>query len=679
MAEEIVFKIIGKDSSKAAFKGLSSSLKGLIGVGLKASAVITAKGGAIFLLTKKIAEADDRVAKFSSRIGVATSELSQYQFVAGQSGIATEQFNMATQRMTRRVSEAAKNTGEAVGALRELNIDAKTFQNLPLGEKMNVLSDRMGELTSDSDRLRLAFKLFDSEGTAMVQMLGQGSEAMRAAAADAKFLGLVVDDEAAAKAELFTDSLGRMSGSFKGVSRGIAGELMPLFSGLADRIANSMARNRENIVSFVKQGITSFFTLVEVVKQAFSNISKVLSDPKAFQRFLENVLSLVPKVGAAAIAMGKFLAMGIFEGIKLAQSLFIGFGEWIGETLAQIVLGEKVTSITEKFSQVFVTAIQKAKEGMALELEELRAVVGVIMPEIGKDIADTFGVNLEAAREAAKSTIESLSLFAETTRSEIEETGAVVSEFMLLLDDQKKIFMEELRNSNIEFLETMRETASATIDGISQSFASAIVDGESLAKSLRAITKSVLKEVIAALIKMGVQRLLLSSINVAASKADATASASRAVGLAGANMFASWAGAPWPISLGAPAAAAAAIAGAASSFASGAAAGAGVASVVAHGGLTSNPQEQTARIIQGERIVSPRQNRDLTTFLESENTGSTTIENLNITLFPNATNADAVFDMDPQELRDLLTDPIIDALNSASRDGILPTFAERNE
>ena len=574
----------------------------------------------------------------------------------------------------------------------------------------------------------------------MVQMLGEGSEAMQKAAEDAKFLGLVVDKDAAAKAKLFNDSLGRLTGSIKGVSRGIAGKLMPLFSGLADRLADSLARNRENISTFIESSIENFFVLGEIINQVFARMKEVMTDKTAFKDFVAGLTELVKLSGERAVLIGRFILTGIKEGLKIGlkaifragvdlgnqildgvkfvlagglADLFKELAETVGNGIAKI--GDRIAKaikfvktgkakeaiqdlgddIKENLGEVGQKAVEAMAETMNSTIkDDIKGSIDVLKSEFdnltaglkdnfnetGQVIAETFGVNLDAAREKAISTIESLSLFAETTKEKIQETGATVTEFMQLLQEQQLAFTEWLNQNNLEFLETMRETAQATIENISAAMASAIVEGQNLQQSLRAIAKSVIKEVVAALIKMGIQRLILSKINLAATKTDATAEASKAVGLAGANMFASWAGAPWPISIAAPAAAAAAITGAASAFASGAAAGAAAGSVIGHGGLTNNPKEQTATIIQGERIVSPRQNRDLTNFLDGQQGGSgVNIDRIEIVLFPNATNADAIFEMDPQTLSDALTPAVIDGLNRAFRDGIQPDFADRND
>ena len=125
---------------------------------------------ALLALTTVTLKGVDATAKFATRIGIAVEELSKMQFVASQANISTEQFNMATQRMTRRVSEAAVGLGEAKAALAELGISAKAFNTIGLEAQMALLAERFEQVKKPADKLRLAFKLFDSEGTSMLPM-----------------------------------------------------------------------------------------------------------------------------------------------------------------------------------------------------------------------------------------------------------------------------------------------------------------------------------------------------------------------------------------------------------------------------------------------------------------------------------------------------------------------------
>lgn len=83
---------------------------------------------------------------------------------------------------------------------------------------------------------------------------------------------------------------------------------------------------------------------------------------------------------------------------------------------------------------------------------------------------------------------------------------------------------------------------------------------------------------------------------------------------------------------------------------------------IAHGGLDYVPKEQTYLLDRGERVLSPRQNRDLTAFLDGGNASGVTIENIYIEILPNVTDAGALNDLDERTLRDFVEDRLLNAL-----------------
>lgn len=682
MSEEIKFTVIGVDKSQKALKSIGANLKKASKLARNFAVGAAAATTAITIFTKKIADGIDKQAKFASRIGVSIEELTQYQYVADLAGISTETFNMATQRMTRRVAEAANDLGEAQGALKELNIDAKAFANLSLDDQMQTLADQMANVQSESERLRLAFKLFDSEGTAMLQMLNQGSEAMREAARDAQFLGLVISRQAAANAEAFTDSMTRVSGALKGVSQGIAGELMPIMTGLANNFANFVAKNRAGIVSFAKTAIQNFVTLGVVIGQTFDHIKKVFSDPAYMQAFLDNIQKLPAIVGAMVIQLGKSISIAfhaMLEGIGLQ---IIEFALWAKDAINPF---KDAGDLSDRIANTFVFALERAKEKISATVSETAAFAKIAFEDAGSIMGEAFGVDLQVAQEQAQAAIESISEFGTVAGEKLQETAANTNQFLEEVRSASQIFWEEQNNWAQTFSTTFYETMAQTLDSISNGIATLAVEGGSMMDMLKNIAKTVLQQVIAAFVKMGIQRLILSKISAGATKAEAVAQGSKAVGTAFANGIASMAGAPFPMNLTAPAFGASMGAAAASGFTSGAAIGAGVGAAlpVAHGGLTNNPNEQTFLLRRGERVLSPDQNNDLTGFLNnpagesSSSTNQVIIETLNVSVLENATNAEALFNLSRDDLSSLMADPIIDALNDQERIGILPNFAEK--
>ena len=89
----------------------------------------------------------------------------------------------------------------------------------------------------------------------------------------------------------------------------------------------------------------------------------------------------------------------------------------------------------------------------------------------------------------------------------------------------------------------------------------------------------------------------------------------------------------------------------------------------AHGGMTNVPREQTVTVTEGERIISPAQNKDLTDFMAGAGGmgNGVVIENINI--LPNATNAEMLLDMRQDDWEEIVENNILPALKSLDNRG----------
>ena len=692
MVEGIKYSIEVDDKGSSKLNKAFGAIKSGANITKGFGKAIVGTTGAVVAFNAAVAVSIDKQAKFASRLGVNVTELTSYQFAATQAGLTTETFNMAMQRATRRSAEAAKGMGEAKGALRTLGIDAKSFTQLSLDDQMTELAGAMEGVESESERLRLAFKLFDSEGTAMIQMLGQGTEAMRAAANDANFLGVAISKQAAAQSELFTDKMGRATASLKGLSNAIAGETMPILTGLADSFANLVARNRGDIANFVKNSIVGVTTVGIVFADAFKTLKHTFTSFDGFKAFLSNLGDFAKAVFNTFKELLPLVGKLISVQFKAYLDMFKGFAASIRDVFSGIIESIKAGEFKKAFTDIdfsgFRDGIAAAgADGFSQVFENAKTFAGEASTAIAQGVGEasgvameTLGVNLEAATEKAKALIESISLFATTTAETTKEGLEITSQFTEAFQESQSQFMEWLGESSRQFVETLHASMQTTIDSLSSGIAGAIVSGSSLLDAFKNVAKQLVASVIAALIKMGLQRLILAKLTSGLNTSQASQEASKAVGLAGANMFASMAAAPFPINLTAPAAASAAVAGASATFAGGAAAGAALgASIggIAHGGLSNNPSEQTFLIRKGERVISPRQNEDLTQALEGGSIGGNSIKVDNIIMFPNATNAEAVLSMDTQEIAEKMEDALITALNNLDDRGVRPNFVER--
>ena len=197
-----------------------------------AVAGIAAAGG-LALLVKRSIDAADAVGKTADKLGVGTAALQELRYAAQSAGIEQTTLDMALQRFTRRAAEAAKGTGEAKDALKQMGIALKDQHgNMRRSEDLlNDVAEAFKNTKDPAERLRLAFKLFDSEGVAMVNMLVNGGAALEAVRQRARDLGIVLDEDLIRNAERAKDEMDTLGTV---ISANVTRALLGLAPALAD-------------------------------------------------------------------------------------------------------------------------------------------------------------------------------------------------------------------------------------------------------------------------------------------------------------------------------------------------------------------------------------------------------------------------------------------------------------
>lgn len=289
--ENLRIRISAIDNTKKAFSAVTKGLGAVKNAVLSAKTAILALVGAggFGYLIKRSIDASDTLAKTATKIGTTTEALSRLRYAADISGVSTQTLDMAMQRFTRRLAEAAQGTGEAKGALRELGIDAKAFLRLPLDEQMVGLSAAFANAATDADRVRLAMKLFDSEGVALVNTLKLGEKGMRDLMNEADTLGIVLSSKSAKGVEDTKDALTRLSYLAKGLTDQFTAALAPAIEYLATALKDwtlSLVDSEGGIEAFAKGAAQKFLkgvrTIVVGAAKAANEINRIfqtMSDP----------------------------------------------------------------------------------------------------------------------------------------------------------------------------------------------------------------------------------------------------------------------------------------------------------------------------------------------------------------------------------------------------------------
>ncbi len=188
------------------------------------------------LLVKRSLDYADAIDKAASKLGVTTDFLQESRFAAEQSGVAINTLEMAMQRFTRRAGEAANGTGEARDAIAELDLSLRDANgNMRSTEALfRDAMDALAGVDEPAERLRLAFKLFDSEGAVLVNM----ADDFKRLAAEAEGAGQVLGADTIRRAVDAKDELSKLSGAVRVLATealvDLAGPMLDTAQGLAD-------------------------------------------------------------------------------------------------------------------------------------------------------------------------------------------------------------------------------------------------------------------------------------------------------------------------------------------------------------------------------------------------------------------------------------------------------------
>ena len=308
--------LTAKDLTQRAFTSAQGRITRMAKSALSLQAAFAAVAGTagIGLVVKNTLQLNDRLAKTADKLGLTTEALAGLRHAAELTGVASNTMDMALQRMVRRVAEAAAGTGEARAAIAELGLDAKALAAIPVDQQFAAIAQRMQLVENQADRVRLAFKLFDSEGVAVVNTLRLGSEGLKQAAADADRLGVAISRVDAAQIEAAVDAGHRMQQAMQGLANTLTVSVAPVISDVAEATSEWVAANNE----FIKSGLPGY---IDTVTTAFGKYVEML---KLAYRY--HPANLVRKIGGGAYDRARLAMFGIdpeaseaaFRGMEMA-------------------------------------------------------------------------------------------------------------------------------------------------------------------------------------------------------------------------------------------------------------------------------------------------------------------------------------------------------------------------
>ena len=416
--------------SMGSFAGQTAMKIGKIGIAFATVGVATAT-----IMTKSSMQTVDALAKTADKLGITTQALGGLQHAAKLSGVSTETMNMALQRMTRRVAEASMGSGEAVNALKELGINATELVKLPLDKQMEIVADAMGGVERQSDKVRLAMKLFDSEGVALVNTLAGGSSGLQAMAAEAKHLGITMSRIDAAQIEVANDAVTKATGVFTGLTNQLATAFSPIITGISSDLYQAALDTEgfgnigQDVANWV---VKSFGNVMDVVQR----VSLVMMQMKLVALNVKGALQNVFEPTNAAVEYAKQeAAMN-----KLLIAGKIGFGEF---SRWQIENQKKVRDGTFMVNGEIKEGAKETQDEITKLMEKMTALTSAELPSV--KIEAGFQRMIAASKEAGEAV-------SENAAAEVADTDASTAKAL-----EKLTFYQEQRIEGEKRLTAFKE------------------------------------------------------------------------------------------------------------------------------------------------------------------------------------------------------------------------------
>lgn len=710
MAESVIeFSLEAVDRFSKVFGNLGKAL----GV---AGSIWASTGGAVVAFSKAVADQIGKFDDLAKRTGVAATSLMELDHVAKLSGTTLENVTTSIQFLQRGMDDAQFGLGQAARGFERLGISVTDTSGKMKSSQavMHEVADAIQNIEDPAQKTKIAMDLFGRSGTQMIQLMEGGSARMHALAADARFLGVSLSEQAIANAAKFGDEVDRVTSAVKGASFAIAGEWIPVLTGMTRAVANFIAESLPAIREFA-QGFMRFmigaFVVVETIATTVWNGLNGLFTAKGFDNFIKNFIEGAKRAFTYVLELSarsaETLARVLWEGSKVAWTAFYEIAKWAWMKVFDFISGQNLAdTLGEVLFERIPEAAREHIDKFKGALGEYGDLAVEAFTDAGSAIAGTFGLSMDGINQRIDQIIEKFTVLGDTVK---ENTDSKITPSLLemfqKMEAQKQQRLEQLE-AEIFFAQTFTEVWTLTIEqlnaqllnwnqvssqlitdtflsvsaGIGQAVSNAIVFSQNLGDALRNVLKQAAANIISMLIQVGVQRLILSVLSIGANKTQAANEIGTGLAKVYVNSFASAAAIPfvgWAMAPGVAAMnATIAAGGAATAGAAGAGLGASLGGA-AHGGLTNVPAEQTFLLDKGERVLSPSQNEDLTEFLDGGGSGGVIIQNLSIEVLPNATSFDSLMNMSPMQIREVVASKMIEALNSLDRMGIRPVFAER--
>ena len=268
--------LTGDDKVKAGMKGVTDSMgatdKAVAAAKLAFTGLLGVVSVAAFSAWVKTGiEAADAAYQISQKTGLATKDVAGLQ-LAFKLGIGS------ADGMSTAMAKMAKQAVEGNSAFKTLGVSTRNADGSMRGMKdiLYDTADAFADVKDGTAKSVLAMEIFGKTGADLIPLLNGGADGLREMADMAEKLGLVIEQDVAAQADKFNDTLDLLKMGGQGVATQLAAQLLPAFNAVAGGMLNWLTEGGKvkSMADALGAGMKILYTIIAGGIEVISTIGQ---------------------------------------------------------------------------------------------------------------------------------------------------------------------------------------------------------------------------------------------------------------------------------------------------------------------------------------------------------------------------------------------------------------------
>lgn len=510
--------------------------------------VASAVEGTFFGIAKTMSASTEQVAQIAQQTGISASALEGWQPILARTNTSVQSFATSYRALSKDIVAAQEGNQAAIDKFSAMGLSVEQLGST--SQVIEAIADRMASMTGPAARAQLAVDLLGRSGLQLIPALSEGSQGLRASAAEAQAFGQVLSEVQRNQLLQFDDSLDTLGSAFQGFKTQVALAVTPALQAVADMVTgaigwfNRLDDGVKQVVSVFGTAFTAGVSLVPAAAAAAAGLGFALTP------ILAGGATIVALIAAVTLIIAnwqkiKDTGSAIWTGVRdtvvgTARAIYEGIVEWL-VTKASAVAA-KVQRLAQSFAKPFewladhLVGHSVVPDMVAAIESNMNQLPSKMIPQARRAVTEVKNIFRELEAGGAGGNIGAQIQSLDLSRS--SGSRAAVSQTVRTIETGKFTFID----AQNEMASVATQTWGSITNTVGTAFAQQVISGNNWAQTLRGLGTMVLGNFVNMILQMGTQWLVSETTRTAATAtANGTIVASNTVAATASTSI--WAGA----------------------------------------------------------------------------------------------------------------------------------------